>query len=273
LRINCSATTEDEFLKAVGMVESRIRFLIKSLDMTPGVSFAHPHIDSIEFKSPDPTMTKSCAFFVGLSYVEGVKSINITGAVISFQKKIFEQKSQMTQVDVETLTRKQLPEWVYENGIRPKPKVTKKKRISSEAKQAATETLGTTTKEIATGQKTARPLTSSGGGQPLNASGGQHLSATGGQPANGTVAQPANGGMDYLNASGQPLNASGGQPADGEPPKKNNEKVQEEPQIFWSCQLYCEFLDRKISPKSFLKEVVQSLFEQCMNHFCRNEFQ
>jgi len=134
-------------------------------------------------------------------------------------------------------------------------KLQRKKRVSSEAKQAATETLGTTTKEIATGQKTARPLTSSGGGQPLNASGGQPLNATGGQPANGNVAQPAIGGMDYLNASGQPLNASGGQPADGEPPKKKTtKKFRRSPRSFGRVNCTVNFWIGKFPQRTSLRE-------------------
>lgn len=72
--IDCVSKTEDDFRKLHGLVESRLRFMIKTLDNTEGIEYVHPKMGAVNFKEGDEDM-QCCAFFIGLSYKQGVTSV------------------------------------------------------------------------------------------------------------------------------------------------------------------------------------------------------
>lgn len=188
------------------------------MDSTEGVTFAHPHTAAIDYTSPSPTMEKACAFFVGLNYPDGVKSINITGAVIQFQKKIAEQKSPLTEVLVETLVRKNLPAWVYEDGIVPTPAPQKRKKPAAPKPAGAPGGPGGNGNGVAPGNGIGN------GAQPLDGTEEPPTkrlkSEAGGTGKTPTTTPPATPPPQTNNKSPRAPPVAGVPPGDGEPPLK-----------------------------------------------------
>lgn len=132
IRINCIAPNKEEFNKLTGLVESRIRFMVAKLDSTEGVSYAHPYSNHIGYKNDEDPTAENCAYFLGLVYKEGVKQITITQAVTFFKAKVEEHKAPSAEVTVQVLTKYQLPDWCFENGVRPTPPTKKKRKPKAE---------------------------------------------------------------------------------------------------------------------------------------------
>lgn len=74
LSVDCISKTEDDFRKLHGLVESRLRFMIKTLDNTEGIEYVHPKMGAVNFK-PEEEGSQACAFFIGLSYKQGVTAV------------------------------------------------------------------------------------------------------------------------------------------------------------------------------------------------------
>jgi hypothetical protein len=66
--------TEEDFRKLHGLVESRLRFMIKSLDNTEGIEYVHPKMGSVDYPH-EVEGTRSTAFFIGLSFKPGVTAV------------------------------------------------------------------------------------------------------------------------------------------------------------------------------------------------------
>eukprot|EP01127_Copromyxa_protea_P000853 TRINITY_DN1075_c0_g1_i3.p1 TRINITY_DN1075_c0_g1~~TRINITY_DN1075_c0_g1_i3.p1 ORF type:complete len:602 (+),score=119.48 TRINITY_DN1075_c0_g1_i3:49-1854(+) len=148
LRIDCITKVEDDFRKLHGLVESRLRFMIKSLDNTEGLEYVHPKMGAVNFPEEGAF---ACAFFIGLKYKQGVTTINVSMARNEFKAKLTAQMPPDSDINVSVITKRQLPDWVFPGGKRPAP--TKRRRVvapKAEAKTEETKTEGTKTEETNT---------------------------------------------------------------------------------------------------------------------------
>jgi poly(A) polymerase len=132
IRINCTAYSKEECLKLSGLVESRIRFMINVLDQTDGMSYVHPYSEAINFvNDADPTSI-NCAYFLGITFQPGVKQVNFSPATIYFKEKVEKFKAPESEVTIQAVVRNKLPDWVFQNGVRPKKANTKKRTLARE---------------------------------------------------------------------------------------------------------------------------------------------
>jgi poly(A) polymerase len=74
LRIDCLAETEPEFNKWLGFLESKVRIMIRKLEQTPGVLYAHPHPEPIKYT--DAKYKFASVFFIGLAFDPQYTSVN-----------------------------------------------------------------------------------------------------------------------------------------------------------------------------------------------------
>jgi len=137
LRIDCKAKTEEGHRRWVGFVESRIRFIILKLENTFGVKYVHPHPDTIKFEEENWPFVS--AFFLGLRFdvkltKEHGAKVDLTPAVIDFRKAINEwrDKTEGMEINVNSIIRAQLPDFVFGDKPRPTPQ-KKRKRVSSQS--------------------------------------------------------------------------------------------------------------------------------------------
>lgn len=156
-RLDCISKKEDDLRKLHGLVESRIRFMIKTLDRTEGIEYVHPKMGAVPY-TPDESIlgkdAKACAFFIGIGYKQGVTTvrrnqlydaftnlkINASNARNEFKNKLTAQMPSDSTVDVKVITkyvrwcpliniiRRQLPDWVFPDGKRPVAKRIIRKR-------------------------------------------------------------------------------------------------------------------------------------------------
>lgn len=137
LRIDCKAKTEEDHRRWVGFVESRIRFIILKLENTFGVKYVHPHPDSLKFD--DENWPFCSAFFLGLRFdikltKERGAKVDLTPAVIDFRKAINEwpSKTEGMEINVNSINREQLPDFVFGDKPRPTPPQKKRKRVATQ---------------------------------------------------------------------------------------------------------------------------------------------
>lgn len=125
LQVDILAQTEQEHHKWEGLVESRLRFLIQKLEVTPYVQNAQPFPKTFENpQSPYPGFPFCSSFFMGLIFdlpkdkgaAAGGKSVDLTPAVGDFTFTVKEWQGRTSGMDVRVhyLRRNQLPSFVVE---------------------------------------------------------------------------------------------------------------------------------------------------------------
>lgn len=121
-----SATAEDQ-LEWCGLVESRIRHLIGTLERNPHINLAHVNPEGHTPVNPDPTRTCSM-WFIGLSFAKSENlNIDLTYDIKSFVESIERQADQLTMlkegmwIEAKHVKRKDLSNYVS-------PKLLKRER-------------------------------------------------------------------------------------------------------------------------------------------------
>lgn len=144
VQIEVFANTEDEHRKWEGWIESRLRFLISNLEVTPNLQYAHPYpnfypCNTVDKESGSVTLYCSC-FFMGLTLNlpktkegSGPKTIDLTPAVADFTAAVKEWPGKTASMDVRVryVSRSELPDYVFEDGQRPKPPPKRKRTQAS----------------------------------------------------------------------------------------------------------------------------------------------
>eukprot|EP01117_Protostelium_nocturnum_P009220 TRINITY_DN3300_c0_g1_i2.p1 TRINITY_DN3300_c0_g1~~TRINITY_DN3300_c0_g1_i2.p1 ORF type:complete len:633 (+),score=239.40 TRINITY_DN3300_c0_g1_i2:169-1899(+) len=168
VQLEILAATEEEHRKWEGWVESRLRTLIPGLEQTNMLKYAHPfpasftsHITTtstvVDELNPtaEPTVVSAISqyrssFFLGLILDETPKKadapptkaiIDLTPAVTEFNGRVnsWPGKTDSMQIQLGHLARRNLPNYVFPGGLKPKVTVVKK-RTAGAASNAAKRT-------------------------------------------------------------------------------------------------------------------------------------
>jgi len=114
-------------------VESRLRVIIPKLEMTTGIDYAHPFTEPFNFIERD----KSCtAFLIGLKFQKSklsTKQIDLSIPVLEFRKTVEEwvNKTPDMEILISPVKQSELPDFVFEGGIRPSPVKKNRKKSSN----------------------------------------------------------------------------------------------------------------------------------------------
>lgn len=141
VQIEVFADTEEHHLKWVGYVESKLRLLVRSLEDTPNVKYAHPLTKC--FLTTSAKWACCSSFFMGLSFdmSNGAPKIDLTPAVsdfVAFVRRAWDTPqytSEGMDLSVRWVSRAQLPEVVYEDE--PHARLPVKRKREPQASPAA----------------------------------------------------------------------------------------------------------------------------------------
>jgi len=143
VQIDVFADTEEHHLKWVGYVESKLRVLIRHLENTPNMKYAHP---STRHYTTQHTKWPHCAsFFMGLRFQisKGTTKVDLTDAArefVAFVRKAWETPqytSEGMDLSVRFVRRDLLPEIVFEDEPQAKDPPPKRKRESGPSPAAS----------------------------------------------------------------------------------------------------------------------------------------
>jgi poly(A) polymerase len=134
VQVEIIANNQEEHRKWEGWIESKLRFLILNLEKINNIEYVHPYPSSFLYPiTENEAILHSSSFFLGLALniqknSTGPKTIDLTPAVVDFTQTIKEWSSKLPTMDIKVryVKRDNLPDYVFENGQRPK--LTKKKR-------------------------------------------------------------------------------------------------------------------------------------------------
>eukprot|EP00029_Vermamoeba_vermiformis_P008840 TRINITY_DN4243_c0_g1_i1.p1 TRINITY_DN4243_c0_g1~~TRINITY_DN4243_c0_g1_i1.p1 ORF type:complete len:675 (+),score=133.96 TRINITY_DN4243_c0_g1_i1:164-2188(+) len=148
LQINVTANSEESHRKWVGWVESKLRILIQRLEVTKQLQYIHPHMYQFDNHQRDTlndaVEVYNSSFFMGLAFKTQDASANgqnqsrqvdLTTPVADFRRTILEWADRQPDMNIKILhlKRQNLPDFVWDKGIKPKAKKgTKRKRNSAE---------------------------------------------------------------------------------------------------------------------------------------------
>ncbi|EGC37259.1 hypothetical protein DICPUDRAFT_150175 [Dictyostelium purpureum] len=163
IQIDCSAGNEEDHRKWEGWIESKLRFLISNLEMTPKMKYAVPFPKSFsnlihKESHPDQICT---TFFMGLVFnfptTPGAdKSVDLTKAVSEFTSTIKEwlrtqpNPETMADIKVQYIKKKQLPSFIQSEIPPAEPKVNKKRVSTGDPSTSKKKVKSTTTTTTST---------------------------------------------------------------------------------------------------------------------------
>jgi poly(A) polymerase len=148
LQINVTANSEESHRKWVGWVESKLRILIQRLEVTKQLQYIHPHMYQFDNHQRDTLNNAvevyNSSFFMGLAFKaqdaaangqNQSRQVDLTTPVADFRRTILEWADRQPDMNIKILhlKRQNLPDFVWDKGIKPKAKKgTKRKRNSAE---------------------------------------------------------------------------------------------------------------------------------------------
>ncbi|KAL6041167.1 polynucleotide adenylyltransferase [Balamuthia mandrillaris] len=148
IQIDIFADTEEHHRKWEGWVESKLRLLIKKLEITPLLKTAHPF--PVSYNIPDhgkPKWEYSSTFFMGITFnisknTNGPRNVDLTPPVLEFTTLVREWQARVPEsmdIRVHYVKKNMLPSIVFGPEGPPKPVAsgTKRKRRERDASGAA----------------------------------------------------------------------------------------------------------------------------------------
>ncbi|PRP78954.1 poly polymerase [Planoprotostelium fungivorum] len=187
VKLMIMANSEEEHRKWEGWVESRLRTLIPGLEKTSHIKYAHPcpnsfvcHITEkkvISTENPEggeekyqTEISRYCStFFLGLELdlPEGARPIiDLSPAVNEFSERVYNWngKSESMEITVESVSRLNLPDYVFPNGQKPvaKKRIVRKRVAPGLANPDAKKARGEVTKieQTITTESSVHPIKS-----------------------------------------------------------------------------------------------------------------